>query len=89
MAEAKTKTLVAALQKLGADPMPTKENSGNPRILLITKEVNETVQRAGRNIENLTVVTLDSLNIEVILSSKKIIIEKAAAEFLGEKYTAL
>jgi len=77
----KTKTLVGTLQTLGADPMAHK-------ILLVTKDSNEQVRLAGRNIEHLIVATLSSLNIYDLLRAKKIVIEKEALGYLQEFYSS-
>lgn len=60
----KTKTLVSALSKLGADAM-------SERVVLVTKDSNNQVALAGRNVEKLTVATLASLTIFDVLSAKK------------------
>lgn len=71
IADRKTKTLLAALEKVGADPMAQK-------VLLITKAANDNVVMAGRNIAKLSINTASSIGILDVLHADRIVIEQDA-----------
>ncbi|MDZ8106507.1 MAG: 50S ribosomal protein L4 [Nostoc sp. DedQUE12a] len=76
----KTKDLVAALARWGAEP----EN----KTLLILSEFPENVYLSARNIENLKVIAADQLNVYDLLHADKIVLTTSALEKIQEVYSA-
>ena len=76
----KTKSVVAALERWGVSP--TKH------CLLITDSKNKDLYLAGRNIEKLVINSREHLNVYDILKADKIVIEKAALEYIQGFYGA-
>lgn len=74
----KTKSVVQALERWGVN----KED----KALLITKEVDDDLVIAGRNIEKLTMSTANALDIFQVLRADKIVVEESALEFLHNFY---
>jgi len=81
---AKTKNLIALFKNL---KIPIKHGQLLNKILLVTNpSVN--IQRAGRNIANLTISSANLLNPYLVLTSHKIIFEKEAVKLLWNKQTS-
>jgi len=76
----KTKDLVAALARWGAEP----EN----KTLLILSEFPENVYLSARNIENLKVIAADQLNVYDLLHADKVVLTTSALEKIQEVYSA-
>lgn len=74
----KTKSVVQALERWGV--------SKDEKALLITKEVDDDLMIAGRNIEKLTMSTANALDIFEVLRADKIVVEESALEFLRNFY---
>ncbi len=78
VADKKTKTLLALLAKLGAEP--------GRKTLIITAEENEAVNLAARNVPKVMVNSASALKVFDILHADKIMIESAALEFIAAMY---
>ncbi|MBE9208159.1 50S ribosomal protein L4 [Nostoc sp. LEGE 06077] len=76
----KTKDLVAALARWGANP--------EQKSLLILSEIADTVYLSGRNVENLKIIAADQLNVYDLLHADKIVITAPALEKIQEVYSA-
>jgi large subunit ribosomal protein L4 len=76
----KTKELIAALARWGAEP----EN----KILLILSEIAENIHLSARNVENLKLIAADQLNVYDLLHADKIIVTASALEKIQEVYSA-
>ena len=74
--EAKTKAMVKVLENLGADK----------KALVVLPEPEESVVRATRNIENVKMSYVNTLNVYDILNAGKLVITKAATESVQEVY---
>lgn len=77
LAEGKTKTLQSALSKL---PLSGKKT------LVITVPENKMIARAAQNIENVTSLPANALNVVDLLRHQNVIITKAAAEMVSQIY---
>ena len=77
----KTKSVVQALERWGV--------SKDEKALLITKEVDDDLMIAGRNIEKLTMSTANALDIFEVLRADKIVVEESALEFLQNFYNGV
>jgi large subunit ribosomal protein L4 len=75
----KTKSLVTMCSNVGVDVMKT-------HTLLITADRNPNIEVAGKNVAKLALNTANCLQVYDVLRADKIIIEKAALDFLNEKY---
>ncbi|QSJ21122.1 50S ribosomal protein L4 [Nostoc sp. UHCC 0702] len=76
----KTKELVAALTRWGAEP----EN----KTLLILSEIAENVHLSARNLENLKLILASQLNVYDLLHADKIVVTASALEKIQEVYSA-
>ncbi|MBH8576512.1 50S ribosomal protein L4 [Nostocaceae cyanobacterium CENA369] len=76
----KTKELIAALARWGAEP----EN----KILLILSEIAENIHLSARNVENLKLIAANQLNVYDLLHADKIIVTASALEKIQEVYSA-
>ena len=77
----------AVTQPLPMFPHPSQIGIDNGRkTLLITREVNEAIALAGRNIEKLAINTADMISVFDVLNADKIIIEHAALEHINAFY---
>ncbi|BAB75913.1 50S ribosomal protein L4 [Anabaena sp. FACHB-709] len=74
----KTKDLVAAFTRWGAEP--------ESKILLILSEFPENVYLSARNIENLKLIAADQLNVYDLLHADKIVVTTSALEKIQEVY---
>lgn len=74
MDEIKTKTMAALLNKIGADT----------KTLIVTKENDNNVYRSARNIKNVEVTYVDTLNTYEILKADKFVASKDAIEKIEE-----
>jgi len=74
MDEIKTKTMAALLKKIGADT----------KTLICTKENDFNVYRSSRNIKNVEVSYVDTLNTYEVLKAEKLVASKDAIEKIGE-----
>ncbi|PNW76869.1 hypothetical protein CHLRE_11g479500v5 [Chlamydomonas reinhardtii] len=79
--DTKTKSMVALLEKLGANAMERK-------VLLITKEERPDVTLAGRNIAKLTMNTASAISVFDVLNADHIIIEDEALAHVQSFYGA-
>lgn len=77
--EIKTKSLVEKLAALGIDIY-------NEKALLVLNELNENVYLSGRNIERLAINTANAIQVYDLLAADKIVIEKAALDYVNEYY---
>lgn len=80
-ADGKTKSLVAALEAVGASPMEEK-------VLLVVGETDEMVMRAGRNIAKLAINTASAIKVFDVLNADVVVMEKAAVEQVNQMYGA-
>lgn len=76
----KTKDLVAALARWGANP--------EQKSLLILSEMADNVYLSGRNIEKLKIIAANQLNVYDLLHADKIVVTASALEKLQEVYSA-
>jgi large subunit ribosomal protein L4 len=76
----KTKELVAALARWGAQP--------EQKTLLILSEIAENVLLSARNIENLKLIAADQLNVYDLLHADKIVVTSSTLEKIQEVYSA-
>jgi large subunit ribosomal protein L4 len=74
----KTKALVDALEKIGAD---REEHT-----LLIVNQLTDTVKLSARNVEKLELNTVDSLSVYDVLRADKILVEQSALKYINEFY---
>lgn len=81
VADKKTKSMVAMLEKCGVDVMERK-------VLLITKEKSEEVLLAGRNVAKLAINSADAISVFDVLNADKIVIESAALAHIQSFYGA-
>jgi large subunit ribosomal protein L4 len=79
MAEVKTKSLVAKLEAVGANP--TEEKT-----LLIVSEPSENVYLSGRNMEFLAINVANAVQVYDVLGAEKVVIEKSALAYINEYY---
>jgi large subunit ribosomal protein L4 len=77
-ADGKTKSLVSALQKVGA--------SADKKTLLVLAAQNDVVERAGRNVQKLAVNVADKLRVFDVLNADVIVMEKGALETVTAAY---
>lgn len=75
----KTKDLVSALARWGADPSEAK-------VLLILPAKIENIYLSGRNIANLTMISANYLNIYDLLNANKIVASSQALQIIQEVY---
>lgn len=61
-------------------------NADETKTLLITKEANENVMLAGRNVEKLYINTADAIKIFDVLKAHKIVIEEDALAHINSFY---
>jgi large subunit ribosomal protein L4 len=52
--------------------------------LIVTADVNETVELSARNIPGITVLTANSINVLDVLNHEKLVITKAAVQKVEE-----
>lgn len=76
LSEAKTKLMAAILKNFGIES----------KVLLVVSENDETILRASANIENLTVINADLVNVYDLAANAKCIVTKAAVEKLEKAY---
>ncbi|PLZ88694.1 50S ribosomal protein L4 [Fischerella thermalis CCMEE 5198] len=76
----KTKELVSAIARWGADP--------ESKTLLVLSEKNENVLLSARNVENLKLIAADNLNVYDLLHADKIVVTASALEKIQEVYSA-
>ncbi len=74
--EAKTKLMATVLKNFNIDS----------KVLLVVSENDETILRASANIENLTVINADLVNVYDLAANAKCIVTKAAVEKLEKAY---
>ncbi len=78
LADAKTKLMAAVLKSFGFDC----------KVLLIVSENDEKILRASANIENLTVINADLVNVYDLAANAKCLVTKAAVEKLEKAYNS-
>ncbi|AFY72900.1 50S ribosomal protein L4, bacterial/organelle [Synechococcus sp. PCC 7502] len=76
----KTKDLVNALSRWGAEP--------RKRTLLITDQKHENIELSARNVRNLVLITADQLNIFDIVNAHKLIVTATALDKIHSIYSA-
>ncbi|WP_315784147.1 50S ribosomal protein L4 [Fischerella sp. JS2] len=76
----KTKELVSAITRWGADP--------ERKTLLVLSEKSENVILSARNVENLKLIAADNLNVYDLLYADKIVVTASALEKIQEVYSA-
>jgi large subunit ribosomal protein L4 len=74
LAEPKTKLLVAALAKLGAED-----------VLIVTKERDRKLELAGRNLPHVRVLAVMGLNVRDVLLRKHLVITREALAAVVER----
>lgn len=77
-ARPKTKEFIEAMRRWGVDP---KEKS-----MFLMMEVDENVEKSGRNIGTLKFLTPRSLNLFDVLSADKLVFTTSAVEYLNQIY---
>lgn len=77
-ADGKTKSLVSALEKVGA--------AANKKTLLVLAAEDEAVERAGRNVQKLAINIADKLRVFDVLNADVIVMEKNALETVRAAY---
>jgi len=78
----KTSQMKDLLAKLPLDQGTAKP----PKVCLITKERNDNVEMSGRNMGNLVMLTMSTLNVHDILGAGKVVITKSALAAMQERY---
>jgi large subunit ribosomal protein L4 len=78
VADGKTKSLVAALDKVGAP--------AGSKALLVLAAADDVVMRAGRNVASLAINTADALRVFDVLNADTIVIERAALAKIKATY---
>ena len=76
--DAKTKTMVEVLNKIGADRTA----------VIVTKGLNENVMRASANLQNVEVTNSDLLNVYDIVKCDKLVLTADAIKSIEEGYKA-
>ncbi len=79
-ADGKTKSLVTALDRVGADPAR--------KTLLVLGAADETVMRAGRNVARLAINTADAIKVYDVLNADTIVMERAAFDAVAAAHAA-
>lgn len=74
----KTKDLIAALNRWGAEP--------EAKVLLILPEKIENIYLSGRNVANLTMISANYLNVYDVLNADKIVVSSQALQIIQEVY---
>ncbi len=74
----KTKALVDALEKIGAD---REEHT-----LLIVNQLTDTINLSARNVEKLELNTVEALSVYDVLRADKILVEQSALKYIQEFY---
>jgi len=80
IAQPKTKEMTAAIARWGIEP--------GAKILLIVAEETENVYLSARNIDKLTLISADELNVYDILNADKIVATSSALNIIQEVYSA-
>jgi large subunit ribosomal protein L4 len=80
IAQPKTKEMVAAIARWGIEP--------GTKTLLIVAEETENVYYSARNIDKLTLISADELNVYDILNADKIVATSSALNMIQEVYSA-
>jgi large subunit ribosomal protein L4 len=78
-ADGKTKSLVSAVSKV---------SGGAKKVLLVLSQYDAMVDRAGRNVENLTINVASSLQVYDVLNADVIVMEKGALQSINDTYGA-
>ncbi len=78
LTQPKTKEMIAAISRWGID--------SDTKILMITVEKDETVQRSVRNVPNIKLIGATNLNIYDILHADSLIVTASALEKIQEVY---
>lgn len=81
LASPKTSELVAALARLGADPM-----APGAHILLVVEAVSRELAMAARNVAGLTLARVGALNAYDVLRADRIVLEKGALASIQDFY---
>jgi large subunit ribosomal protein L4 len=76
----KTKELVSAIARWGADPKETA--------LLIYSENNQNIYLSARNVENVKVISANTINVYDLLNADKIIVTASAIDKIQEVFSA-
>lgn len=74
----KTKEFIAAMQRWGLDP--------SEKSMFFLMELEENVEKSGRNIRTLKMLTPRSLNLFDVLNAEKLVFSKGAVEYLNQMY---
>ncbi|XP_010532401.1 PREDICTED: 50S ribosomal protein L4, chloroplastic-like [Tarenaya hassleriana] len=74
----KTKDFIAAMKRWGLDP--------KQKAMFLMTEVEENVEKSGRNIGTLRMLTPRTLNLFDILNSDKLVLTPAAVDYLNARY---
>lgn len=77
-ADGKTKSLVSALEKVGAP--------ADKKTLLVLAAENTAVERAGRNVQKLAINVADKLRVFDVLNADVIVMEKGALQTVTAAY---
>jgi large subunit ribosomal protein L4 len=80
IAQPKTKEMVAAIARWGVEP--------GTKVLLIVAEETENVYLSARNINKLTLISADELNVYDILNADQIVATSSAINMIQEVYSA-
>jgi large subunit ribosomal protein L4 len=78
LAQPKTKEMVAAFKRWGID--------SSSKILMVTVEKNDNVERSVRNIPNVKLIAATNLNIYDILHAENLVVTASALEKIQEVY---
>ena len=78
LAQPKTKEVIAALDRWGIDP--------TSKILMVTAEENDVVNRSVRNIPNVKLIYAHNLNVYDILNAENLVVTAPALEKIQEVY---
>ncbi|XP_021720722.1 50S ribosomal protein L4, chloroplastic-like [Chenopodium quinoa] len=74
----KTKDFIAAMQRWGLDPAE--------KSMFFLTELEENVEKSGRNIRTLKLLTPRSLNLFDVLNAEKLVFTKGAVDYLNQMY---
>lgn len=73
--DGKTKSFVAAIAAI----------TDAPKVLVIAESFDETTYRAGRNVQNVLLMTASEVNVEQLLNARKVVLVESALETLARR----
>lgn len=73
--DGKTKSFVAAIAAI----------TDAPKVLVVAESFDETTYRAGRNVQNVLLMTASEVNVEQLLNARKVVLVESALETLARR----